>query len=197
MRDSAWTEERIALLKQLAEEGLTCSQISERMGGVVTRNAVIGKINRLKLVHNSSRKPKATTNHLVKAAPTPRYHAATGTGHKRQFGKQFGAQPPSAALVRVPGGLPYCEIYVAPTQRKGIIDLEPGDCKWPIGDPLHPTFHFCGREQFNGTPYCAHHAQIAYEPPEPKRKRATAEERESDKSDAPVAVNDNVEKEMA
>ena len=33
-----WTEERIAALKQLWEEGLSASQIAARLGGV-TRNA--------------------------------------------------------------------------------------------------------------------------------------------------------------
>src|SRR5215470_6427182 len=42
-----WTTERIALLKNLVDTGLSCGQIAREIG--VSRNAVIGKINRLGL----------------------------------------------------------------------------------------------------------------------------------------------------
>ncbi len=44
----SWTDERIDLLKQLWGEGHSASQIASQLGGV-TRNAVIGKVHRLKL----------------------------------------------------------------------------------------------------------------------------------------------------
>ena len=44
----AWTDERVDLLKKLWSEGLSASQIANRLGGV-TRNAVIGKVHRLGL----------------------------------------------------------------------------------------------------------------------------------------------------
>lgn len=44
----SWTDERIDLLKQLWGDGLSASQIAAQLGGV-TRNAVIGKVHRLKL----------------------------------------------------------------------------------------------------------------------------------------------------
>ena len=49
-----WTDERVEALKTLWAEGLSASQIAARLGGV-TRNAVIGKVHRLKL---SSRGPR-------------------------------------------------------------------------------------------------------------------------------------------
>lgn len=42
----AWTEERVARLTKLWQEGLSASQIAADLGGV-TRNAVIGKVHRL------------------------------------------------------------------------------------------------------------------------------------------------------
>ncbi|MDP6343473.1 MAG: GcrA family cell cycle regulator [Alphaproteobacteria bacterium] len=44
-----WTEERVALLARLWQEGFSARQIAERLGEEVTRNAVIGKANRLGL----------------------------------------------------------------------------------------------------------------------------------------------------
>ena len=44
-----WTEERVGTLKQLWLDGATARQIAEILGEGVTRNAVIGKANRLGL----------------------------------------------------------------------------------------------------------------------------------------------------
>src|SRR3954469_23925217 len=43
-----WTDERVESLKKLWLEGLSASQIAKQLGGV-TRNAVIGKVDRLGL----------------------------------------------------------------------------------------------------------------------------------------------------
>lgn len=48
-----WTEERIAALQRLWAQGLSASQIAERLGSV-TRNAVIGKAHRLGLASRPS-----------------------------------------------------------------------------------------------------------------------------------------------
>ncbi len=44
---TSWSSERIELLKRCFHAGLSCSQIAREIG--VTRNAVIGKMNRLGL----------------------------------------------------------------------------------------------------------------------------------------------------
>jgi GcrA cell cycle regulator len=44
---ATWTSERIELLKRRLHAGLSCGQIAREIG--VTRNAVIGKVNRLGL----------------------------------------------------------------------------------------------------------------------------------------------------
>ena len=41
-----WTDERVETLKKLWLDGLSASQIAKQLGGV-TRNAVIGKANRI------------------------------------------------------------------------------------------------------------------------------------------------------
>ena len=50
----AWTDERIAMLKTLWEEGRSASQIAELMGESLSRNAVIGKAHRLGLASRPS-----------------------------------------------------------------------------------------------------------------------------------------------
>ena len=44
-----WSPERVEILTRLWAEGLSARQIAEKLGGGVTRNAVIGKAHRLNL----------------------------------------------------------------------------------------------------------------------------------------------------
>ena len=44
----AWTDDRVAMLRELWSKGLSASQIAVQLGGV-SRNAVIGKAHRLGL----------------------------------------------------------------------------------------------------------------------------------------------------
>ena len=46
--DVNWTEDRVETLRKLWAEGLSASQIAAQLGSV-SRNAVIGKVHRLKL----------------------------------------------------------------------------------------------------------------------------------------------------
>ena len=48
MDAGTWTDERIAALTRLWEEGITTAEIGRRIG--VTKNAVIGKVHRIGLV---------------------------------------------------------------------------------------------------------------------------------------------------
>ncbi len=43
-----------------------------------------------------------------------------------------------------------------------LTDLSSQTCRWPIGDPKHEDFHFCGRSTTPGKPYCAEHCAAAY-----------------------------------
>ena len=52
-----WNEENIARLRKLSKEGKNARQIAESLGEGTTRNAVIGKLNRLK--KKSKGKPAA------------------------------------------------------------------------------------------------------------------------------------------
>ena len=69
----SWTEERVETLKKLWSEGLSASQIATTLGGV-SRNAVIGKVHRLKLpgrVKPATSSAKSTSS--VSEAPEAPY----------------------------------------------------------------------------------------------------------------------------
>jgi GcrA cell cycle regulator len=55
---------------------------------------------------------------------------------------------------------------------KKLLDLESHDCRWPVGEPRHPDFHFCGAPQLPGHPYCERHRRIALQPAKPRYQTA-------------------------
>jgi GcrA cell cycle regulator len=140
-----WTEERIDTLRALAEQGLTAGQIAERLGGV-SRNAVIGKMNRL---DRPSRKaaPKPQPKPEPKPAPVVEKAAAIRAAALRPIA------PPLAHR-------PYVEI-AEPAGAVRFNGLTPKMCRWPIGDPATDAFSFCGADANAGS-YCARHAVVAY-----------------------------------
>jgi GcrA cell cycle regulator len=57
---------------------------------------------------------------------------------------------------------------------KRLLDLGASDCRWPIGEPRHPDFHFCGKPQVAGRPYCELHWCMAFQPPRPRHQASSA-----------------------
>jgi len=127
MTTETWTEERVARLRELWTQGKTASEIGTALGGI-SRNAVIGKVHRLKL---SGRPSPIRHRPTIEATPMP-----VGSG--------------SAT----------------------ILALGDRSCKWPVGDPLSPEFHFCGKCAQTGMPYCSEHAVMAYQPKSSRKTSA-------------------------
>jgi len=42
-------------------------------------------------------------------------------------------------------------------------------CKWPIGDPGDPDFHYCGDQTVPASPYCERHDERGYQPLPPRK----------------------------
>lgn len=55
--------------------------------------------------------------------------------------------------------------------KTGLLDLNEKICKWPIGHPGEPDFHFCGEKVNPGFPYCVAHCSHAYQAQLPRRDR--------------------------
>lgn len=162
----AWTEERVEILKKLWTEGLSASQIASRLGDV-TRNAVIGKVHRLGL------SGRATTSRIKTVRPRKRV-ARAGSKQTRplRFGAPranfpAGAVPPSEQSFELAE-----ELEIPMEERKYIPTLTESCCRWPIGDPTHEDFHFCGKNKVNGMPYCEFHARRAFQPAQPRRRQS-------------------------
>jgi GcrA cell cycle regulator len=142
--EATWTPERVAQLRSCVSAGLTCSRIAGEIG--VTRNAVIGKMNRLGL----SRPRSMTATQRQHAAARPKSDNVT-----RLFSQH-----------RILMRLPPEPLQPPETIRNGngcsLLELTPGKCRWPINEPGAADFCFCANLQVEGLPYCAGHARIAY-----------------------------------
>ena len=55
--------------------------------------------------------------------------------------------------------------------KTGLLDLNDRICKWPLGHPGEPDFHFCGNPVNPGFPYCLEHCSVAYQAQLPRRDR--------------------------
>lgn len=55
--------------------------------------------------------------------------------------------------------------------KTSLLDLNDRICKWPLGHPGEPDFHFCGEKVNPGFPYCIQHCGHAYQAQLPRRDR--------------------------
>jgi GcrA cell cycle regulator len=158
-----WTQDREDLLKKLHGEGLSASQIAVRItatGFDVTRNAVIGKANRMGLTGGD--KPRRSTR-------SPRKRQPKGGN---SINMVFGGRKSAKLFLEAEPFTPGPELVIPEAERRGIDGLTDDQCRWPIGDPQHADFHFCNGVQVPGLPYCEHHARRAYQPPQARRREA-------------------------
>ena len=174
-RKSIWTDELVEQLLRLWEQGLSAKEIALKLGHGLTRNAVIGKIHRLRADGKAPLRRQGTQPQAeASRKPAPR---------SRQGGTADATPATAGALALKPEAeekaAPVAEEKTAPrlVEREtglvdNILDLNDKTCRWPIGEPDEDGFCFCGREPAQGLPYCQHHASIAYQGTE-QRRRAT------------------------
>ena len=139
-----WTKERVALLKKLWTDGLSASQIADRLGGFLTRNAVIGKLHRLGLSRHDQ--PK-------RAAPIKRTRPLRTTAFN----------PPVKLPAAKQQSAPATELRAEPPSRTAVsfMELKCHHCRWPVD-----LDQYCGADAVDGRPYCEYHAFAAYQRPQ-------------------------------
>ena len=87
----------------------------------------------------------------------------------------FIRQGPSDQQAPIPPAPPRRLVPAKPSpeiaDKTSLLDLNERICKWPIGHPGEPDFHFCGRPANPGFPYCVDHCGVAYQAQLPRRDR--------------------------
>lgn len=127
-----WTDERTELFRGMYDAGASYGVIGRKLS--LTRSAVAGKVFRMKL----------PTRALVKGRPA--------LDQPRVVVRRRLLRPTPAPVVvpRVPGR--ECDIW----------QLDRTRCRFPVGEPRTPEFHFCGQTPQARSPYCAEHHAITH-----------------------------------
>src|SRR5436305_6123307 len=100
-------------------------------------------------------------------APEMQYRSIGPGGFIRQGpGDQQPPIPPAPPRRLVPAK-PSPEV----ADKTSLLDLNDRICKWPMGHPGEPDFHFCGQAANPGFPYCVQHCGVAYQAQLPRRDR--------------------------
>lgn len=147
-KEILWNDERVQLLKDMWTEGATAQQIARALNCGISRSAVLGKKDRLGLSDRASfycrKRPREVHPYEPKRFLAP---------------MEMPPEPPIEALQLEDG------------THLNTLQLRDHHCKWPIGDPQQPNFHYCGHAPKNGAPYCAGHQAIARVYTAPYKKR--------------------------
>jgi GcrA cell cycle regulator len=102
-----------------------------------------------------------------RSAPEMQYRSIGPGGFIRQGpGDQQPPIPPAPPRRLVPAK-PSPEV----ADKTSLLDLNDRICKWPMGHPGEPDFHFCGQAANPGFPYCVQHCGVAYQAQLPRRDR--------------------------
>ena len=139
----SWTDQHIdALRGYLSENGVTFAQaavsLNQEFGTSYSRNAIIGKCGREKILSKNQQHAHGTV-------------------------RQQTAKPPVAVRRRRHRPEPQTETFTlrsVPIEPRNLplIDLQPGECRWPVTDG--PPHLFCGRPVRTGN-YCAGHFDLS------------------------------------
>ena len=178
-----WTEQTVETLKKFANEGKSAAWIAVALGAP-SRNAVIGKANRIGIKLNGGMGPTSQKDGLPLAPfgpqiPWGRKRSAPRIENQPRAEMRAGAGIAwGGKVAHVASGVPaiarnklradrraYATAEVGEMRRIGLVDIGKVECRWPIGDPIEEDFAYCGLPIARGHAYCAGHCRLAYRSP--------------------------------
>ena len=128
--------------------------------------------------------PKADSATAAPAAPVAAAPAKTQTPNPRSAPEMqfrsigpggFIRQGPGEQQAPIPPAPPRRLVPAKPSpevaDKTSLLELNDRICKWPMGHPGEPDFHFCGQSANPGFPYCVDHCGVAYQAQLPRRDR--------------------------
>jgi len=111
--------------------------------------------------------PTAAEMAINPLVPQPRIVSVGPGGFLRQGpGDQQAPIPPAPPRRLVPAK-PSADI----ADKTSLLELNDRICRWPMGHPGEPDFHFCGDKVNPGFPYCVDHCGRAYQAQLPRGSR--------------------------
>lgn len=133
--------------------------------------------------------PKKPAPQVAKAAPQPVKPAAAAAPNNNNAQWQpspvpkivsvgpggFLRQGPGDQQAPIPPAPPRRLVPAKPSpeiaDKTSLLDLSDKVCRWPMGHPGEPDFHFCGTNVNPGFPYCVEHCGRAYQAQLPRGTR--------------------------
>jgi GcrA cell cycle regulator len=109
------------------------------------------------------------------AAPARRPQSGDGMQYRSIGPGGFIRQGPGEQQAPIPPAPPRRLVPAKPSpevaDKTSLLELNDRICKWPMGHPGEPDFHFCGETANPGFPYCVEHCGVAYQAQLPRRDR--------------------------
>ena len=164
----AWPQAAIDTMIRLYVKGDSASQIAKQLGSGLTRNAVIGKLNRLR---DKGLRPELSQHVIsIKKAQGQQFSRLAAA----KMMTAYKAQPKPAKVILfkaptmpkpAPAPEPPKPVATEPTGAHAAIlaNLRPRGCKWIVEDFLHGQGDealMCGELRPGDGPYCEHHRRI-------------------------------------
>jgi len=116
-----------------------------------------------------------TASHAAPQAATPHRPSAQEMQYRSIGPGGFVRQGPGDQQAPIPPAPPRRLVPAKPSpevaDKTSLLELNDRICKWPIGHPGEPDFHFCGQAANPGFPYCVEHCGVAYQAQLPRRDR--------------------------
>jgi len=160
-----WPQEAIDNMIRLYLKGDSASQIATALGHGITRNAVIGKLNRLR---DKGLRPELSRNTIsVKKARGQQINRANAV----KMMTPYRPQPQAAKVILFkaptmpkPPALPPAATHEPTGTHAAVLaNLRPRGCKWIVEDfqlGQADTALMCGEAQAGESQYCEHHGKI-------------------------------------
>jgi hypothetical protein len=148
-----WTPAQLARFEELTAQGWSASLIGADIGK--SRNAVIGKWNRSGISHKARIMRSDGVEHIFKQRRS----------YKRRRPTTILKPPPKFRFVapRLRIVSPIAPPVPGSLNPKRLLELEAGDCRFPISPHGSRDFLFCGNPQLERQSYCAGHYWIAHD----------------------------------
>jgi GcrA cell cycle regulator len=191
MANADWTPSILSKMKAYLAKGMSTAEIGAKIG--MSKNAVVGKLNRLGWNAKSQNSPMPKAKSPKPKAQSPKPVGKIKKAVSRQLAEK--TKKPAAPVKKVPAiktpvkkasGKPDTKTLAAHQRiiqhSLEMANMRPDQCRWPIGDPDSAGFHFCGEKVFAGKPYCYEHCRQAYQFTQPPKKKEEEIKKEEVKS---------------
>lgn len=151
-----WTVERVNSLKALIAEGASASVIAEELGGGLTRNAVLGKIHRLKLSPDHGKGRSVIRIKLSPAEKWRRRRDQINARARERRARERAGRPPRSRRPSPPV-IPPEVAEPTPESAVTLAAVHGPACRWIIGEPNGFDTLFCGAEPVSERSWCPFH----------------------------------------